>query len=332
MPRIGIIINNIGTPNSYSQKDVATYLKEFLMDKDIIGAPYFIRFLLVYGWIAPFRSPKSAKNYKKIWTDQGSPLMVHTQQLAKGIQERLGSEYQVEVGMRYGQPSIADAYKNLVNNKIEKIIFLPLYPQYAEATTGSANKKMKLIQNQFFQESRPNLNNLMIPQIHYLKEFYQEKFFLQSYHEFLTTELSKIPNWQECHFVFSYHGLPKKRLNQKYSDQCFETTKFICNKFNLSEKQSTTCFQSRLGPIEWLQPYTEPSIALLAKKGAQRIIILCPSFVADCIETLEEIGIGCKEVFELNGGKDFYLIPCLNSNTTWLDHLSNYLHEIDPID
>lgn len=327
MPRIGIILNNIGTPNSYSTKDVANYLKEFLMDKDIIGAPLPIRYMLVHGWIAPFRSPKSAENYKKIWTEQGSPLMVHTRRLMLGLQEKLGVDFQVEIGMRYGQPNIADAYERLVKNNVEKIYFFPLYPQFAEATTGSANKKTNKIQTQILQKLKSINEDLKTPILSFENEFYRENFFLNAYQNFLQTELEKIPDWQSCHFVFSYHGLPKKRMNQKYSDQCYETTSLISKSILISEKQITTSFQSRLGPIEWLQPYTEPSIALLAQKGVKRMIVLCPSFVADCIETLEEIGIGCKEVFEANGGKDFYLIPCLNSESTWIDNLSRHIQE-----
>ena len=135
----------------------------------------------------------------------------------------------------------------------------------------------------------------------------------------------KIQNWQECHFVFSYHGLPKKKLNQIYANQCQQTTEKLVTRLDLKPEQVSTTFQSRLGPIEWLQPYTEPSIAKLAQNGVQRIIVLCPSFVADCIETLEEIGIGCQEVFHDNGGKDFYLLPCLNTEPVWLDSLVKHI-------
>lgn len=323
-PRFGIIINNIGTPNSYHTHDVATYLKEFLMDKDIIGAPFPIRYLLVHGWIAPFRSPKSAINYQKIWTENGSPLMVHTLNLKNQLQQRLGDDFVIEIGMRYGLPSIAESYEKLLQQQLEKIFFLPLYPQFAEATTGSANRKM----NQVIESTHRRLLNenpqFKIPQIEFVQEFFSQNFFLKPYQDLIQNNLLKIPNWQDCHFVFSYHGLPKKKLNQIYADQCLQTTNLLVNDLNLKSEQVSTTFQSRLGPIEWLQPYTEPTIAKLAQNGVRRIVVLCPSFVADCIETLEEIGIGCQEVFHENGGKDFYLLPCLNSENSWSQALSDH--------
>ncbi len=324
-PRFGIILNNIGTPNSYQTHDVANYLKEFLMDKDIIGAPLPIRYLLVHGWIAPFRSPKSAKNYQKIWTENGSPLMVHTLNLKNQLQAKLGDDFVIEIGMRYGSPSIEDSYAKLIQQKIDKIYFLPLYPQFAEATTGSANKKLKLVIEKINGQLQNKEPYFKIPQIEFIPEFFNQDFFLNPYQEFIQTQLLKIQNWQECHFVFSYHGLPKKKLNQIYANQCQQTTEKLVTRLDLKPEQVSTTFQSRLGPIEWLQPYTEPSIAKLAQNGVQRIIVLCPSFVADCIETLEEIGIGCQEVFHDNGGKDFYLLPCLNTEPVWLDSLVKHI-------
>jgi len=327
MSKVGIILNNIGTPLSPETKDVSAYLKEFLMDPNVIGLPYPFRFLLVHGLIAPFRSRSSGAKYKSIWSQQGSPLLVHTENLRKKLQQELGPEFSVKIGMRYGKPSIEEAIKELESENIRKVIFAPLYPQYAEATTGSnTTHYKKLTRQQQFNTK-------------FLESFYHRDFFLNPLSEVLKKHF---PDNQKPQFVlFSYHGLPESQIKEVhgclenphccqrkeacdlncYKAQCHKTSEGLAKKLDLEHGTWATSFQSRLGPSKWIGPATTHEVQRLAKEGIKNLFVATPAFVTDCLETLEEINIELRQEFLSLGGETFTLAPCLNDHETWVKDL-----------
>ena len=327
MSTTGILLINLGTPQSPQVSDVKSYLKEFLMDARVITLPSFIRFILVYGLIAPFRSKKTARNYQEIWTINGSPLLTHTQQLAEKLQNNLSAQYQVEFGMRYGQPSIEAAIDKLKH--LKKIIVLPLYPQYASATTGSSIVKVMAV----FQKQQ------FIPNLEFISDFYNHPAYIQA----LTASIKKHYK-RTHHLIFSFHGLPELQLKALgckpvcqtpcssnievqgcYRQQCFISATTIAKNLEIQEHNYSVCFQSRLGKTPWIKPYTDDTLAELAKQGVKKIQIACPSFVADCLETLEEISISAKKMWAELGGEEFEYIPCLNSEQAWIAAVKNIL-------
>ncbi len=328
MAKTGVLLLNIGSPQSYEVPDVKKYLENFLMDKDVINLPWLFRWILVKGLIVPRRAPFSAANYKKVWLNEGSPLTVYTDRFAAELQSALGPKFYVTVGMRYSMPSIQDALDKFKSEQVDSILLAPLFPQYAEATTGSSIKEsLRLIKE----------NSLNVP-VKKLNHFYANKDFVQltaqSTREALK-DSSKDPSVE--HYLFSFHGLPESHVRKMqgclqnescclqqgacekpcYRAQCFATASAVAKELGLSSNQWSVSYQSRLGREEWLKPSTDHSLDELAKSGKTKIAVLCPSFVADCIETLEEIGIGGKADFLKAGGKEFHLIPCLNDSRSW---------------
>ena len=307
----GILLINLGTPDSPSVLSVGRYLRTFLMDKRVIELPYIFRWALVHGLIIPFRTPSSAKLYKKIWCSKGSPLLINSQEFAESLNSYLGDEYEVSLGMRYGEPSISNACRALLNKECNEIVVVPLFPQYSSAATGSALEEVY----RFFAKEEE------IPQVTLINEFYQARFYIRSlakhiYHYIQSLEF-------DC-LLMSYHGLPKKF--QTYRQQCALTSKLIAQTLGLSEKQYAYSFQSRLGRLEWLKPYTDEILKDLRDKGVKNLVVACPSFVADCLETLEEINIGIREEWMALGGENFYYIPCMNSNPDWIKAFANFVN------
>lgn len=326
MAKIGVLLSNIGSPRSYSVPDVKRYLNTFLMDPDIIKLPFIFRWPLVHGIIVPRRAPYSAGNYKKIWLEgEGAPLTVYTEKFADGLQSHLGDGYLVKIGMRYSDPSIDNALKDFKKSGVEKIIIVPLYPQYAEATTGSTVKEvlreMKSLNLSFTTEVLP--------------AFFDDKVFIDPT---VRTVQNHLQNHSVDHYLFSFHGLPEAQIRavsgclitedccvQKnacakncYRAQCFASATTIARKLGLQAGQWSISFQSRLGRAEWLKPSTDDTLAKLAAGGTKRLAVICPSFVTDCLETLEEIGIGGQEHFKEKGGEEYHLIPCLNMDPEWI--------------
>lgn len=315
--KMGVILNNIGTPKSASRADVAYYLDEFLMDPDVIPLPWFFRALLVKGLIVPFRSRSSSRKYTSIWTHEGSPLLVHTRNLQKKLQDLLGEQFIVEIGMRYGEPSLTSAIVRLETQGIQKAIFVPMYPQYAEATTGSALRYLRSLKTSIEFKDLPY--------------FYTEDFFLKPSIEVIQQALH---GKAFDHLLFSYHGLPKAqnigRFGKPYDEQCKETSSLIAGRLGLAANQFSTAFQSRLGPDRWLTPATRDEIAQLVLAGKKRIAIACPSFTTDCLETLEEIGHELRAHFQALGGFSLELMPCLNDSDFWVQSLAEKLNtELD---
>lgn len=328
----GILLLNIGTPKSPSVKDVNSYLKRFLMDEDVITLPYFLRWILVNLIILPFRSRSSATKYQKIWTAEGSPLQVHMKNLSLKLDQAMNTntdnKYYVQYGLAYSEPEIDQSIQNLIDQNVDSIYVVPLFPQYAQATTGSMIKAVSKIMKS--KKSVP---------VKFLNSFYKEDFF----HQNLVQKIqSQVIGQKIDHYVFSYHGLPVKQLQQTtncnltqncsesnpsceekcYYHHCLETSRLIAQKMNLDSDHYSTTFQSRLGSEKWLEPSTEDSVKNFAGKN---IAIACPSFIVDCLETLEEINIEIRHVFKNHEGKEFTYASCLNDSDQWIKDFSSFL-------
>jgi protoporphyrin/coproporphyrin ferrochelatase len=333
----GILLVNLGTPDSTSVKDVRKYLHEFLMDERVIDIPVVSRWLLVNFIIAPFRGPKSAHEYQKLFTEKGSPLKYHGYSVRDKLQEKLGQGYKVALGMRYQNPAIASGLEELKHCK--SILVIPLFPQYASATTGSVHSKVMEIVNTW----------QVIPEMKFISKFFEEKLFLQTLvnnaHRLMADDTYE-------HFVFSYHGIPERQIHKAslqgycklgdccsvydshntycYRAQCYENSRLLADLLNINESQYTVCFQSRLGKDPWIQPYAEDVIELLAKKGVKKTLVFSPAFVADCLETTVEVGEAFRDNFLAQGGLKWTLVPSLNDNDMFVDCLANLVYSKNP--
>jgi len=336
--QIGVLLVNLGTPDSTSTPDVRKYLREFLMDGRVIDIPSIPRWLLVNLIIAPFRSPKSAKEYRKLWTDRGSPLLFHTEDLRDKVKEKMPREkYIVEMAMRYQTPSIEEGLKKLKAANVSKIIVIPLFPQYASATNGSVAEKVMDIAKTW----------QIIPNIVFVTNFVDHPKFLEAWQE-LGLEYMKKEDYDT--FLFSYHGLPERQIkkgscdnycqlsdkccanyNKKnqfcYRAQCFHTTRLVSGSLNLPKELVKTSFQSRLGSDPWIKPYTDEVIKDLAAKGKKKVLVFSPAFVADCLETTVEVGEEYKEQFQELGGEKWDLVPSLNSNDKWVECIEDLIYQ-----
>jgi ferrochelatase len=326
--KTGVLLVNLGTPDSTKTGDVRKYLREFLMDGRVIDFPFIPRWMLVNLIIAPFRAPKSAGEYRKLWTDRGSPLLFHTQDLKDKLVEKLDpKKYLVAMAMRYQNPSIEKGLEELMKANVKKIIVLPLFPQYASATNGSVMDRVMEIARGW----------QIIPEITFISNYVDHPLFLEAWTE-LGREAMQKHEYER--YVFSYHGLPERQIRKGsvdghcklgtccaayglknqfcYRAQCFQTTRLVAEKLGLPEDKVMTCFQSRLGKDPWIKPYTEDLIKDLAKEGVKKVLVFSPAFVADCLETTVEVGEEYKEQFEELGGEHWDLVPSLNSNDTWV--------------
>ena len=328
----GVLLVNLGTPDSPSTKDVRKYLDEFLMDPRVIDINPISRTLLVKGVIVPFRSPKSAKLYKAIWGDTtGSPLLHYSKLQHQLLQERLGDDYMVELAMRYQSPSIESALNRLKSALVDSIQVIALFPQYASASTGSVFAEvMELI------TKWPT-----VPTVSFVNSFYDNELMIET---FANNGKKHKPETYD-HILFSFHGLPQRQLIKCdhtgkyclksagccnslnhvnkfcYSAQSHDTARLIAEKLNLPKEKYTICFQSRLGSDPWVQPYTSEVVARLAKEGKKRLLVFCPAFVADCLETVYEVTEEYGGEFKALGGEHVQLVESLNDSPTWIDAL-----------
>lgn len=330
----GVLLVNLGTPDSTKVSDVRKYLREFLSDKRVIDIPPVSRWLLVNLIIAPFRAPKSAAEYRKLFTERGSPLKYYTEDLLQPLRNSLGAEYVVEYAMRYQNPSIHSGLARLKEANVSSIHVIPLFPQYASATTGSViDKVMEEVQK--WQ---------IIPEIRFTSQFLEEALFLET---IVKNGRNKMAIEQYDHFVFSYHGLPERQIKkgsvgdqcqlgdccQKFHErnrfcyraQCFHTTRLVAEKLGISETQYTICFQSRLGKDPWIKPYTEEVLRELARKGVKKVLAFSPAFVSDCLETTIEVGETYREEFIAAGGERWDLVESLNDAPMWIECLSKII-------
>ncbi len=333
--KTGILLVNLGTPDSPSVPDVRKYLRQFLMDGRVIDVPYLLRFALVNGIIAPFRAPKSSKVYKTVWMKEGSPLKVYGMSLSKKVQALLGSEFVVRLGMRYQSPSIEESLQAIKEAEPARIVVVPLFPQYASATNGSVVEEVNRIVSAW----------QTIPAIAVTGPFFDQDFFLQPIANQLKAAMADKSYDQ---VLFTYHGLPERQIRKGdhtgkciknpdcckvlgshnylcYRAQCFATTRLLAEKAGIPEGMATTSFQSRLGRDPWIKPYTDEVISAWPSKGIKKVLALSPSFVSDCLETTEEIGEEYHEVFMKAGGEQWDLLPCLNDSEEWVNNLSAWL-------
>lgn len=320
---VGLLLINLGTPNSPNTSDVKKYLRQFLSDPQVIDINPIARWLLVNLIIAPFRSPKSAKAYQSIWTKEGSPLLVNSLKLKEKVAQELGENFCVELAMRYQNPSIESALKKLMEKKIDRLIVLPLYPQYALSSTQSSIEEVKRILKLSHPSSR--LGSIFVP------PFYNHPGFINS---FVERGKEALKEFKPDHILFSYHGLPERHLKKvspenNYKTQCIETTSLIAQGLGLGLHDYSFSFQSRLGRTKWIEPYTDELIISLAQSGKKKLMVFCPSFVADCLETLEEIIIRGKTSFKESGGDDLYLIPSLNDSSLWSEAVCTMVRKSD---
>jgi ferrochelatase len=333
----GYILMNLGSPDSPGVPDVRDYLKEFLMDKRVIDSPYLIRSVLVHGMITPFRAPKSAEAYESIWTEEGSPLVVITQELCNAVQKATGTP--VEIAMRYGKPTMKTAFDRMLakNPDVEEVILLPLYPHYAMSSYETAVEHART----FYKKGKYPFS------IAFIHPFYNNELFIKALAESIRPYL----DGNDGHLLFSYHSIPERHIQKSditgkhclkaadccdvpspchafcYRHQCLETTKLVVKQLGLSPDRYSNSFQSKLGRSEWLRPSTTARLADMPKEGIKNLLVVCPSFVSDCLETLEEIAIREKENFINSGGKDFTFIPCMNVQQPWINTVVSLLND-----
>lgn len=330
----GAILINLGSPNSTSIQDVRKYLREFLMDKRVIDIPFLIRKMIVELFILPKRPKQSAENYRKIWTNEGSPLVVISQKLTKKVAQQL--PFPVVLAMRYGNPTIKNAMQQLYNQGIRQFKIFSLYPQFAMSTTETVEEKVKEIQQKSFKDCELVFN----------KPFYNNAEYIKILSEKIKHNLPKNSDV----LLFSYHGIPQRHIYKTdktktcainnccfienlpsharcYRHQCYVTTKSIQKYLGFDDDKVMQTFQSRLGKDPWLQPYTDFTLEKIAKTH-QNIAIVAPAFVADCLETLEEIAQEGKHIFIENGGKNYYYIPCLNDDDAWATFVSEQIKKM----
>jgi len=310
--KTGVLLVNLGTPNSTNWFDIRKYLKEFLSDRRVIEVNPIIWQIILNLFILTFRPSKTAKAYKKIWMDREdmSPLRYYTEKQTFKLDEKIGNESLiVDYAMRYGQPSIKSKINNLKEKGCENLVILPLYPQYAAATTATVcDEVYRTLSNMRWQ-----------PSLQIIPHYESEPLYIQAISKSIRNKITQI-NWKPDLIMASYHGIPKKYFEKgdPYHCYCHKTTRLITENINL-EIPIITTFQSRFGPQEWLQPYTDKTLEKLPKEGKKNILVICPGFASDCVETLEEISIEGKASFLEEGGENFDFVPCLNDSEEHVD-------------
>jgi ferrochelatase len=313
----GLLLINVGTPENLDLLSVQNYLNEFLSDPLVIPGPEFFRKLLVAGFIVPFRSPKSLKKYQKIWLKEGSPLRVFGELLKGKVAEKLNNvnnvnnSFMVFSCMRYGVPSIANAMEQLGEAGISEVLALPMYPQWSLSTTETVMRKVW------------QLNDIWKFKISHKEPFYNDAYFLEAHQALISQSLT---SFKADHVLFSFHGLPDRPEAKRYFEECHATAKLLS--LFLETRPWDISFQSRLGPAKWLAPSTEESIIRIAKAGKQRLMVISPAFVADGLETLEELAIEGAALFkEKSNGGEFYLVPALNDSDLWAEAIVKWIKE-----
>ncbi|PWN71932.1 ferrochelatase [Chryseobacterium phosphatilyticum] len=334
MAKKGILLINLGSPRSTAVEDVKEYLDEFLMDEKVIDYRWIFRALLVQGIILKTRPAKSAEAYKTVWTEEGSPLIVITKKVQQKLQKRVNVP--VEIGMRYAEPSIETGIRNLIEKGVSEIVLFPLYPQYAMSTTETVIEKAEEIRKKKFPDIK----------INYIQPFYHRELYTDCLAESIREKLPE--NFDAL--LFSYHGVPERHIYKTdptktcnlndccsretnpshpfcYRHQCFNTTETVIKKLELPKDKVIVSFQSRLGKDKWIEPYTDHTLETIPAKGIKKLVIVCPAFVSDCLETLEEISVEGKEQFLQAGGESFTYLSCLNDEDRWIEVIRTLCEE-----
>lgn len=323
--KTAVLLINLGTPDSPSVSDVRSYLSQFLNDPRVIDIPWLARKMLVNLIIVPFRAPKSAKIYQKLWTENGSPLLYYSNRVKDLLQQELQGSHDVFLAMRYKNPSIPNVMEEIRKKNYQKIIALPMFPQYASASTGSALEEVMRVIKTWW----------VIPEVKIISQYYDHPAYLEGF-----VERSKKHDLNEYdHVLFSYHGLPERHVDKVYKEglcadhdceneitdenkycykaTCYATTRLLAEKLNLPKERYTVCFQSRLDK-KWLTPFSDEVVKQCAEKGMKKILVFSPAFTADCLETIIEIGDEYQEIFEHHGGEKVQLVESLNDHPLWI--------------
>ncbi|MCL4409412.1 MAG: ferrochelatase [Gammaproteobacteria bacterium] len=319
--RIGVLLTNLGTPDAPTPSALRRYLGEFLSDPRVVEVPRLLWKIILHGVILRIRPARSAAAYKTVWTEQGSPLLFHTEAQTEGVRERLkalyGDDVVVEFGMRYGNPSIASAIEKLMQQGVRKLVVLPLYPQYSGSTSAST----------FDAIAHDFMKRRWLPDFRFISHYHDDPGYIQAVADKIKAHWQT--HGQADLLVFSYHGVPKRYLDQgdPYHCECYKTSRLVAEALGLSKEQYRTTFQSRFGREEWLQPYTDETMKALPGQGIKAIQVVCPGFSADCLETIEEIGEENCEYFMEAGGERFEYIPCLNADPQHLDTITEIVQQ-----
>ena len=332
----GVLLVNLGSPKSPEPKDVKPYLDEFLMDKYVIDVPFLLRALIVRGFILRARPKESAHAYKKIWWDEGSPLIVLSERMHKKVQAK--ATIPVSLAMRYGEMSIEKGLKELHDQGVTNVLLFPLYPQYAMASTLT----ILVLAEKIRAEKYPHMKFIDVP------AFYNKPDYIKNLSDMIKKHLE---GYDYDQLVFSYHGIPERHIRKTdvtkshckidksccstpspahefcYRHQCYETTRLVVEQLQIPADKYIQTFQSRLAGDKWLTPYTDTEIDAMPKRGIKKIAVVTPAFVTDCLETLEEISMRAKEDFEENGGEEFLSIPCLNDDDSWIETVTNWISD-----
>ncbi len=337
MAKTGILISNLGSPDAPTPEAVKKYLDQFLMDPYVIDLPYLLRAFVVRGLILRKRSVKSAEAYSTVWTEEGSPLVVYTRNLTQKVQEALGDSYSVKFAMRYANPSFQDVLSEFKNEGIDNVLLLPLYPQWALASSASTEAHVRELNHPCRVKA-------------VLKPFYDQNDFIELFAQ-RTREVQatfKDPTLK-THYLLSFHGIPERHIRKSpgcskcpidadccfkpdapefcYRAHCRRTARALAAKLGLKDDEYSVSFQSRLGVDQWLLPFTDVVLKELPPKGVERLVMLSPAFTADCLETIEELGERGMEDFMHAGGKDFHLVPSLNDRDDWAEVLARWVKE-----
>lgn len=327
--RVGVLLTNLGTPAAPARKPVRQYLRQFLWDPRVVEIPRLLWWLILHGIILRVRPARSAANYRKIWTERGSPLLFHTSDLADALRDALrrqfGDTVVVDFAMRYGTPGIAATVQGMIDGGVARLLVLPLYPQYSGPTTGSTFDALAAD----FSRRR------WLPALRFVSQYHDHPAYIEAIANSIRAH--RAAHGTADQLLFSYHGEPRRCLDlgDPYYCQCHKTTRLVAEQLELPEGACLTTFQSRFGKAEWLQPYTDATLRALPGQGTKSVQVVCPGFAADCLETLEEIGEENRDLFLAAGGERFDYIPCLNSEpghvlalasiiegqlSGWLDH------------
>ncbi len=325
----GVLLVNLGSPDSPAGGDVRRYLREFLMDGRVMDIPWLARFVLVHGIILPRRPRQSAEAYRKIWTSEGSPLIASSRRLAAALRERVGVP--VELAMRYRNPSISDALEHLEAEGVTEVLLIPLFPHYAMSSFETAVERVREL-----------AGGRAGPRIEVVPPYYDHPAYIRA----LVASAAEHLAGGYDRLLFSFHGIPERHLRKSdptgrhclaradccsvgspahrtcYRHHCFRTAEAFVEAAGIPDSKWCVAFQSRLGRAAWLKPYTDEELARLAREGVRRLLVICPAFVTDCLETIEEIGMRGRELFVGAGGRDLIRIPCLNEHPAWLDALT----------
>ena len=320
--KIGVLVAQLGTPQAPTARALRPYLRQFLSDPRVIDLHPLRWYPILYLFVLTRRPARSAALYANIWTDEGSPLMVHSQAQTRSLQERLGEAYRVVLGMRYGEPSIARAIQSLEGEGIEHILVFPMFPQFSCATTGSiydAVNRAALGRRcpWFFARKR------QMPALRFVPPYADHPAYINALKQSVAEAVARL-SWTPDRYLITFHGIPQRYVDEgdPYRRQCEETARQLATALDLADDEWVSGFQSRFGKEPWLEPYTEEVLERLGGQGVRRLVAICPGFTADCLETLDEIGREGAEQFAHGGGQQFHLVPCLNDHPAWLDAMA----------